>query len=187
MNLWHRVDPKSITSENFLACIEIPQGSKNKYELDKYSGALKLDRILFTSTHYPHNYGFIPKTLADDGDALDVLVICSEPIVPLALVECHPIGMILMEDGGSKDAKILAVAVNDPIYNKYTNIDQLPDHLLREIMHFFSVYKELEGKKTVVDDVTGPTKAKVVIEKCIESYIKKFGEDPVLEYKKREE
>jgi len=186
MNLWHRVNPADVKPEKFLACIEIPQGSKNKYELDKYSGALKLDRILYTSTHYPHNYGFIPKTLADDGDALDVLVISSEPIVPLALVECRPIGMLEMVDSGSKDAKILAVAINDPVYNNVNNIDEISDHVLREIKHFFTVYKELEGKSTVIDNVTGPEKAKKVIQLCIDAYIEKFGLDPVLEYRKAE-
>ena len=120
MNIWHRADPTQIKPESFLACIEISQGSKNKYELDKYSGALKLDRILYTSTHYPHNYGFIPRTYADDGDPLDVLVICSEPIIPLALVECYPIGMLEMIDNGSKDAKIIAIAKNDPVYNSFS-------------------------------------------------------------------
>ena len=177
MNLWHRVNPSDIKPEKFLACIEIPQGSKNKYELDKYSGALKLDRILYTSTHYPHNYGFIPKTLADDGDALDVLVISSEPIVPLALVDCRPIGLLEMIDGGSKDAKILAVAINDPVYNQITNINQIYDHVLREIKHFFSVYKELEGKSTVIDKVDGPETAQKIIQDCISAYNEKFGEN----------
>lgn len=186
MNLWHRVNPAEIKPEKFLACIEIPQGSKNKYELDKYSGALKLDRILYTSTHYPHNYGFIPKTLADDGDALDVLVICSEPIVPLALVECYPIGLLEMTDSGSKDAKILAIAKNDPVFNSFTDIKQVPEHILKEIQHFFKVYKELEGKTTVVDKIRGRAIAMEVIQKCIEAYVEKFGLDPVLEYRKEE-
>lgn len=186
MNLWHRVNPDAIKPDNFLACIEIPQGSKNKYELDKYSGALKLDRILYTSTHYPHNYGFIPKTLADDGDALDVLVICSEPIVPLALVECYPIGLLEMVDGGDKDAKILAIAKNDPVYNSFTDIKQIPDHILKEIQHFFQVYKQLEGKETVVNKIRGRQIAMEVIQKCIDAYVEKFGVDPVLEYRKEE-
>lgn len=177
MNLWHRVNPNDIKPEKFLACIEIPQGSKNKYELDKYSGALKLDRILYTSTHYPHNYGFIPKTLADDGDALDVLVISSEPIVPLALVDCRPIGLLEMIDGGSKDAKILAVAINDPVYNQITHIKQISEHVLRELKHFFSVYKELEGKSTVIDKVDGPETAMKIIQECINAYVSKFGEN----------
>ena len=174
MNLWHRVNPANIKPEKFLACIEIPQGSKNKYELDKYSGALKLDRILYTSTHYPHNYGFIPKTLADDGDALDVLVICSEPIVPLALVECRPIGMLEMLDGGERDAKILAVAINDPVYNSIHDVKEISDHVLREIKHFFSVYKTLEHKETVINDVQNAEAAKKTIESCIDRYIEYY-------------
>ena len=170
MNLWHRVNPEMIKPDNFLACIEIPQGSKNKYELDKYSGALKLDRILYTSTHYPHNYGFIPKTLADDGDALDVLVICSEPIVPLALVECRPIGMLEMIDGGERDAKILAVAVNDPVYNGIYNVFDISDHVLREIKHFFTVYKTLENKSTSVDVFKDRDAAIEIISNCLDSY-----------------
>ena len=185
MNLWHRVNPKDITADKFLACIEIPQGSKNKYELDKYSGALKLDRILYTSTHYPHNYGFIPRTLADDGDALDVMVICSEPIVPLALVECYPIGLLEMVDGGDKDAKILAIAKNDPVFKSFTDIKQIPKHILEEIRHFFCVYKQLEGKETVVNQIRGREIAMKVIDECINAYIDKFGMDPILEYKKR--
>ena len=186
MNLWHRVNPKSITPENFLACIEIPKGSKNKYELDKYSGALKLDRILYTSTHYPQNYGFIPRTLSEDGDPLDVLVICSEPIVSLALVECYPIGVLEMVDSGDRDTKILAVAKNDPVFNSITELKQVPGHLLDEIRHFFKVYKELEGKVTTVQDqFHGRSLAVKEIEKCINAYLEKFGEDPVLEYKKK--
>ena len=151
MNIWHRADPSRITPSNFLACIEISKGSKNKYELDKYSGALILDRVLYTSTHYPHNYGFIPRTYAGDGDPLDVLVLCSEPIVPLALVECFPIGMLEMTDSG-----------------------EVPDHILKEIQHFFKVYKELEGKETVVDQIHGKAIAVEVIEACIKAYEKKF-------------
>lgn len=176
MNIWHRVDPKRINPHSFLACIEISKGSKNKYELDKYSGALYLDRILYTSTHYPQNYGFIPRTLADDGDALDVLVICSQEIVPLAIVDCYPIGILEMIDGGSKDAKILAIAKNDPVYNSFTDIKNIPDHILQEIRHFFSVYKELEGKETIVDQIHGREKAEEIIKKCIQAYTDKFGD-----------
>ena len=185
MNLWHRVNPEMIKPDNFLACIEIPQGSKNKYELDKYSGALKLDRILYTSTHDPHNYGFIPKTLADDGDALDVLVISSEPIVPLALVECRPIGMLEMLDGGERDAKILAVAVNDPVYNGIYDVKEVSDHVLREIKHFFTVYKSLENKDTAVDEVYGRDEAIKVIKECLASYKRNIQPKVVAERKAR--
>lgn len=174
MNIWHRADPKKIKPEEFLACIEISKGSKNKYELDKYSGALKLDRILYTATHYPQNYGFIPRTLAADGDALDVLVICSEPIIPLAICECYPIGMLQMIDGGSKDSKIIAICKNDPFFNGYREINQIPEHILEEIKHFFAVYKQLEGKETVVDEFRGKDSAMKVIQKCIDAYHQKF-------------
>lgn len=176
MNIWHRADPKRISPSSFLACIEISKGSKNKYELDKYSGALYLDRILYTSTHYPQNYGFIPRTLAEDGDALDVLVICSQPIVPLAIVDCYPIGMLEMIDGGNKDAKIIAICKNDPVYNCFIDIKTLPDHILQEVKHFFTVYKELEGKETVVNKIHGREVAMEEIAKCMQFYTDKFGD-----------
>ena len=149
MNLWHDVAPHRVRPEDFLAVIEIEKGSKNKYEMDKETGALRLDRILYTSTHYPANYGFLPRTWADDGDPLDVLVLCSECIRPLSLVECYPIGVITMEDGGSLDEKIIAIPFQDPTYNTYQDISELPDHVASEIKHFFRVYKSLEGKETV--------------------------------------
>ena len=174
MNLWHRVNPENIKPEQFLACIEIPQGSKNKYELDKYSGALKLDRILYTSTHYPANYGFIPRTYADDNDPLDVLVICSEAILPLALVKCVPIGVLKMVDDDKVDEKIIAICVNDPANNCYTDVSELPQHLFDEIMHFFTVYKQLEGKQPIVKEVLGASEAKKVIQKALDAYVEKF-------------
>ncbi len=174
MNIWHRADPSRITPESFLACIEISKGSKNKYELDKYSGALILDRVLYTSTHYPQNYGFIPRTYAGDGDPLDVLVICSESIVPLALVECYPIGMLEMTDNGEVDTKIIAIAKNDPVFNSFSDIKQVPDHILQEIKHFFVVYKQLEGKETVVNNIRGKALAMKTIQDCIDAYEKKF-------------
>lgn len=175
MNIWHAVDKDRITPSKFIACIEISAGSKNKYELDKKSGALILDRILFTATHYPHNYGFIPKTLSSDGDPLDVLVISSEPIVPLALTEAYPIGILEMEDTGSKDEKIIAICAHDPLYNGYTDICQLPEHVSEEITHFFTVYKNLEhGKSTIVKEIRGRDAAKECIQKSIEAYEKAF-------------
>lgn len=120
MNLWHGISPARIHTDDFLAVIEIEKGSKNKYEMDKETGALRLDRILYTSTHYPANYGFIPRTFADDGDPLDVLVLCSETIIPMSLVRCYPIGVITMEDGGAIDEKIIAIPFDDPTYNTYT-------------------------------------------------------------------
>ena len=155
MNIWHDIDPKRITPDEFIAVIEIPKGSKQKYELDKKTGLLILDRILYTSTHYPANYGFIPHTLADDGDPLDVLVLCSESLLPLSLVKVYPIGVITMNDNGKNDEKIIAIPFTDPNYNSYKTIADLPKHVFDEMQHFFSVYKQLEGKNTAVNTVRG--------------------------------
>ena len=175
MNIWHAVDASRVTPNEFVACIEIPAGSKNKYELDKQTGALILDRILYTSTHYPQNYGFIPHTLSEDGDPLDVLVISSEPIMPLALTLAYPIGILEMDDTGELDEKILAICAHDPLYNSYKDIIELPAHVSDEIRHFFTVYKELEyGKHTQVKEIKGRDAAKEVIAKDIEAYERKF-------------
>ena len=150
MNLWHDVNIKRITPQDFLAVIEIPKGCKNKYEMDKETGALILDRVLYTSTHYPANYGFIPKTYADDLDPLDVLVLCSESITPLAMVRCYPIGVISMVDGGYLDYKIIAIPFSDPNWNCYKRIEELPVHIIDEMCHFFNVYKSLENILTKI-------------------------------------
>ena len=174
-NIWHDISPKRITCDRFYAVIEISKGGKNKYELDKETGMLKLDRVLFTSTHYPANYGFIPRTYADDGDPLDVLVLCSETILPMTLVECKPIGVLNMIDNNSKDEKIIAVPINDPNYNTYNDITDLPKHRFDEIRHFFQVYKTLEAdKETAATEIYGVEKAKEVVQMCIESYILDF-------------
>lgn len=177
MNVWHRVSKERITPKKFLACIEIPKGSKNKYEFDKETGTLRLDRILYTSTHYPQNYGFVPRTFADDNDPLDVLVLCSESIVPLALVECYPIGCLEMIDGGQRDEKIIAICSHDPLFNCFRSIDELPPHISTEIAHFFTVYKELEGKKTIVNDIRDAAYAEAVIQRAIDAYQEKFGDN----------
>ncbi len=174
-NIWHDVRADRIRPNDFISVIEIEKGSKNKYELDKETGFLILDRILYTSTHYPANYGFIPRTYADDGDPLDVLLLCSEPVVPLTMVRSFPIGVISMADGGSRDEKIIALPYGDPTYKDYTDIDQLPSHIFDEMRHFFSVYKSLEGKKTAVDEVQGRNVAVKIIEECIENYKNKFN------------
>ncbi len=173
-NIWHNINPSRITPEDFIAVIEIEKGSKKKYELDKETGHLIMDRILHTSTHYPANYGLIPRTYADDKDPLDVLVLCSEIIDTMSLVRCFPIGVIKMRDQGALDEKIIAIPFEDPSYNKYTDIKDLPDHIFTEMMHFFTIYKALEGKETVVDDMNGAEEAKVIIEKCLNQYIEKF-------------
>ena len=175
MNIWHDMAPEKVTPDAFPAVIEITKGSKNKYELDKSTGLLRLDRILYTSTHYPANYGFIPLTYADDdGDPLDVLVLCSECIRPLSLVECYPIGVISMEDSGSLDEKIIAIPFQDPTYNTYQDISELPNHVASEIRHFFRVYKSLEGKETIVSDVLGREEAIKIIINCQNAYIEKY-------------
>ena len=171
MNIWHDISPKAITNKKFTSVIEIPKGSKVKYELDKTTGLLKMDRILYTSTHYPANYGFIPRTYAEDGDPLDVLVLCSETLVPLSLVDCYPIGVISMLDNGAADEKIIAIPFNDPTYNMYTDISQLPKHIFEEMSHFFTVYKQLEGKDTVIDDVKGAEEAVDIVQSCMDRYI----------------
>ena len=174
MNIWHNVDPARIRKTDFLAVVEIEKGSKCKYELDKETGMLILDRILYTSTHYPANYGFIPRTYADDLDPLDVLVLCSEPLHPMTTVRCYPIGVITMIDNGRYDEKIIAIPFSDPNYNDYKDISDLPAHVFDEMAHFFTVYKSLEGKETVASDVNNRQAAIQVIRKSIDSYVENF-------------
>lgn len=176
MNAWKDIDISLITPEKFLTCVEIGKGMKNKYELDKATGLLKLDRILFSSTHYPQNYGFIPRTLAEDHDPLDVLLIMSEAVQPLTLVESKAIGMIEMVDSGDRDVKILAVCTNDPFYKDYEDISQLPKHITDEIEYFFETYKVLEGKTTLVPGTFGRGKALEVIRQNIQDYKDAYGE-----------
>ena len=174
MNIWHDIDKERVTPNDFLAVIEISKGSKSKYELDKRSGVLILDRILYTSTHYPANYGFIPKTLADDGDPLDVLVLCSAPVYPMTLIRVYPIGVMRMLDSGKVDDKIIAVPFSDPSYLGIKSMDDLPAHIFDEIMHFFGVYKQLEGKQTSIKTLLGATEAKQIIKEAIDNYDRTF-------------
>ena len=169
-NIWHDIDPRCVTPERFTAVIEIPAGSKKKYELDKHTGLLRLDRILYTSTHYPANYGFIPRTYADDGDPLDVLVLCTEALDPLVEVDCYPIGVIRMIDDEEIDDKIIALPFGDPTWNFYHDIDQLPPHYASEITHFFEVYKGLEHKHTTTSDALTRKQAVEVIKDCMQRY-----------------
>ena len=175
-----RINPGNIGNEerikkdDFLAVIEIPKGCKNKYELDKKTGALRLDRVLYTATHYPANYGFIPRTYAGDHDPLDVLVLCQEEIYPLTLVECYPIGVLRMTDSGEDDEKIIAIPKKDPFLNEYRDISEIPAQTSAEIMHFFEVYKQLEGKVTSVDKMMGREEAEKIIQEALENYKKEF-------------
>ncbi len=169
-NIWHDISPERICPEDFICVIEISKGSKKKYELDKETGLIILDRILHTSTHYPANYGFIPLTYGDDNDPLDVLLLCSEKLEPMTLCRAYPIGVISMIDDGRNDEKIIAIPFNDPTYNGYKDISQLPKHIFDEMRHFFEVYKKLENKDTAVEEVKGREDAISIIKAAIENY-----------------
>jgi inorganic pyrophosphatase len=175
MNIWHDIAPERIKTDDFYAVIEISKGGKAKYEMDKETGLLRLDRVLYTSTHYPANYGFIPRTYANDKDPLDVLVLCSENIIPMSLVRCYPIGVIIMDDGGAKDEKIIAIPFDDPTYNGYRDISVLPSHIFEEMQHFFTVYKQLENKDiTVIEEVKDRKAAEKVIQASLDLYQETF-------------
>ncbi|CCZ94712.1 inorganic pyrophosphatase [Corallococcus sp. CAG:1435] len=174
MNIWHDIARDRIKEDDFYAVVEITKGSKMKYELDKETGLLVLDRILYTSTHYPANYGLIPRTLAGDGDPMDVLILSSEPLLPLSLVRCYPIGVIVMNDNGSTDEKIIAIPFSDPTYNNYKSIRDLPSHIFEEMQHFFRVYKELENKPTSVSETFDVDVAVKIVQKSIDEYIEKI-------------
>ena len=174
MNIWHDIKEERIKKDDFISVIEITKGGKNKYELDKETGMLKLDRVLYTATHYPANYGFIPRTYAEDNDPLDVLVLCQEDIIPLTLVETYPIGVLIMIDSEQRDEKIIAVAKKDPFLNVYKDITEIPPHISSEIKHFFEVYKQLEQRETVVEEILGREESEKIIQKSIERYKTEF-------------
>jgi len=168
---WHDVDPSDgLLPSQFNAIIEIPLGSSNKYELDKKTGLLKLDRVLHSAVYYPANYGFIPQTLADDGDPLDVLVLGAEPVYPLTLVAARAIGLMTMKDQEELDHKIVAVHVNDPEYNSFFQADELPMHRLNMLRRFFQDYKQLEGKAVEVDHFLPAEAALPIIESALSRY-----------------
>jgi inorganic pyrophosphatase len=167
---WHDVTPGEGIPAQFMAVIEIPAGSNVKYELDKKTGLLRLDRVLYSAVHYPANYGFIPQTFAEDDDPLDVLVLCQEPVVPLTLIEARAIGMMTMLDGGKPDHKILAVAVHDPEYNSFAEASDLPTHRLTMLRRFFLDYKKLEGKAVEVEDFQPKAFALPIIDQALERY-----------------
>ncbi|KAK2144006.1 hypothetical protein LSH36_793g00015 [Paralvinella palmiformis] len=174
MNPWHNIDVRRVKPERFVAIIEIPKGSKKKYELDKATGLIRLDRILVTATHYPSNYGFIPLTLVQDGDPLDVLVLCSEVLDPLTIVECYPIGIVEMIDDDEIDEKIIAIPFKDPVFSGYRDISTLPQHTLHEISHFFEVYKALEHSETSVKRILNHESAVKAIKEALKTYCEAF-------------
>jgi inorganic pyrophosphatase len=158
------------------ALIEIPQGSRTKYEIDKETGLLKVDRIIYSSFHYPVNYGFIPQTLGDDGDPLDILVLCSQPIQPLCLVDATVIGNMQMIDSGEKDDKIIAVATKDPSVNHIQSIGEMPVHFINELRNYFEQYKVLENKQVQIEEFQNKEIAYTIIHEAIALYKKKFSE-----------
>ncbi|MCA9089471.1 MAG: inorganic diphosphatase [Planctomycetaceae bacterium] len=167
---WHDITPGENIPQEFMSVVEIPMGSSVKYELDKDTGLLKVDRILYSAVYYPANYGFIPQTMADDGDPLDVLVLSQEAVYPLTLVEARVIGLMTMIDGGKKDHKILAVATHDPEYQDIRQFDDLPNHRLMMFRRFFQDYKQLEGKSVEVDEMQPVEKAVPIINAALEEY-----------------
>lgn len=167
---WHDVPVGRDAPEVFQAIIEIPQGSKVKYELDKETGMLRVDRMLYSSVVYPANYGFISQTYADDGDPLDVLVLAQEAVDPLSILRARPIGLMSMVDDEEEDAKLICIHMDDPAFNDYWHIKELPDHRLRELRRFFQDYKKLEDKSVRVQDFFGPERARRVLEQSIAQY-----------------
>jgi inorganic pyrophosphatase len=170
LHAWHDVSPGDDLPRDFQAVIEIPLGSNVKYELDKASGLLKVDRIIHSAVFYPANYGFIPQTYADDNDPLDVLVLCQEPVQPLALIKARAIGLMTMIDSGASDDKVIAVATNDPEFNSYVEANELPPHRLLVLKRFFQDYKQLEGKQVQVEDIRPAYAAVKVIETSLARY-----------------
>jgi len=171
MHPWHDIPvDASAVATNLPVVVEIPAGSKNKYELDKPTGILKLDRVLYSSVHYPANYGFIPRSYCDDGDPLDVLVLGQEPVHPLTLIFVRPIGVMHMRDQGKADDKILAVHANDPAVNHIHELSEAPPHAMTEIHRFFLDYKVLEEKEVVVDPFEGRDRALAVIRQALIDY-----------------
>jgi inorganic pyrophosphatase len=167
---WHDVTPGEDIPQEFNTIIEIPFGSSVKYELDKASGLIKLDRVLYSAVYYPANYGFVPQTLAEDDDPLDVLVLCQETVVPLTLIHARTIGLMTMIDAGKKDHKIIAVATEDPEFNSYREASEMPGHRLTMLRRFFQDYKQLEGKAVEVDEIQPAKEAFPIIEDALARY-----------------
>ncbi|RPD45135.1 MULTISPECIES: inorganic diphosphatase [Chitinophagaceae] len=172
---WHGANHGDRAPQIVTALIEISQGSRTKYEIDKETGLLKLDRVIYSSFHYPANYGFIPQTLGLDGDPLDIMIMCSQSIQPLCLVEAKVIGNMQMIDNGEEDDKIIAVALHDPSVNHINSIDELPRHFFNELKHFFEEYKVLENKEVRIDNFLSREEAYEVVNSAVDLYKEKFG------------
>jgi inorganic pyrophosphatase len=172
---WHDVSIGDEAPDEFNIVIEVSKGSKVKYEIDKETGLLKVDRILYSSVVYPENYGFIPQTLADDDDPLDVLVLMQQPVLPLSILKVRPIGLLPMVDEGENDENIICVHIDDPVYKGYSNVNEFPEHQLSEMQQFFMEYKKLEEKEVSVGDISGPEDAVEYIRRSIEQYKEHFS------------
>ena len=170
IHAWHDITPGELIPREFNSIIEIPFGSSVKYELDKQSGLIRLDRVLYSAVYYPANYGFIPQTLAEDDDPLDVLVFCQEPVVPLTIIYARTVGLMTMLDSGKKDHKIIAVATKDPEFNSYREASEMPEHRMTMLRRFFQDYKFLEGKNVEVDEIQPAADAFPVIEDSLHRY-----------------
>jgi len=173
---WHDVSPGPLLPREFTAVVEIPAGSNVKYELDKETGLIRLDRVLYSAVFYPANYGFIPQTMAEDDDPLDVLVLCQEAVAPLTLISSRAIGLMAMNDGGTKDHKIIAVATSDPEFSSYHEVTELPRHRLTMLRRFFQDYKQLEGKEVAVDEIVPAAACWGVIEHARQRYQQKYAD-----------
>ncbi|MCB0208087.1 MAG: inorganic diphosphatase [Anaerolineae bacterium] len=174
-NLWRQLEPGPNAPDVVYTIVEIPKGTRNKYEYGKELGVIKLDRVLFSSLHYPGDYGLIPRTFYDDGDPLDIIVMINEPTFPGCVIEARPIGLFKMLDQGAADDKVLAVPARDPIFDDYRDIKDIPRHFLKEVAHFFEIYKDLEGKRTKPVGWEGADVAKEAINRAIELYWKKHS------------
>jgi inorganic pyrophosphatase len=170
MHPWHDIEVNEPIDESFPAFIEIPRGSKVKYELDKATGFLRVDRVLFSAVHYPANYGFIPQSFCDDGDPLDVLVLGQEPVAPMCIMRARAIGLMQMRDDKGLDDKVIAVHLDDPAFSHYSHIREVPQHTLLELRRFFEDYKALERKQVVVDELQGPYEAGRAIREALALY-----------------
>ena len=175
-NPWHQVSPHTESHDVVKGIIEIPKGNRAKYELDKESGLLRLDRVLFSSMYYPHNYGFIPQSYCEDHDPLDILILSQIEVVPLCIVEAKVIGVMRMLDNGEADDKIIAVAAGDPSVTHYNDISELPPHMTTEIMSFFEDYTKLENKTVVVEEFFDKETAMQILDNSYKMYQQHFGE-----------
>lgn len=180
---WHDIKPGNKVPTEFNTIIEIPLGSNVKYELDKDSGLIRMDRVLYSAVFYPANYGFIPRTLAEDGDPLDVLVLCQEPVQPLTIMRARAIGLMTMLDGDIPDHKVVAVATDDPEFNGYHQMNEIPPHKLAIIRRFFQDYKQLEKKRVTVDEIQPAGRAHAVISGALDAYQRAYGRPAVSESK----